>query len=172
VVEYDWYAIVNGTDLQQGDFVFDLEVPIVRDTKQEKPPIDIDTLDAIVMTQSCDIPKKAIEHIVLCPVWDVKTATEFNPQFSNAGYLDRVKKNQVLGFYLLNKCDLPGYEHDYRLVQFERAIVMPKETVSELLSSRGSHLRLLPPYREQMAQRFGMFFARVASPKEIPSFSK
>ena len=124
------------------------------------------------MTQSCDIPKEAIEHVVLCPVWDIADAVRFNPLFNRPEFLERVRKDQVLGFYLLNRCDLSGYECDYRVVQFERVIVRPKETILEILSTQDNHLRLLPPYREQMAQRFGVFFSRVASPQEIPSFKK
>lgn len=170
MVDYDWYTIVNGADLKQGDFLHDLDVPIVADTKSEEISVDVYTYNAIVITQSCDIPKEAIEDIVLCPVWDIDDAVKLNPQFGKRGYLERVRKDQVLGFYLLNKCDLLGFECDYRLVQFERVIVRPKQVILEILSSRDNHLRLLPPYREQMAQRFGTFFSRVASPKEIPVF--
>ena len=172
LVDYHWYEIINGPNLQQGDFIFKLDVPIVERTNSEEIPVKIETFNAIVITQSCDIPKDAIEHVVLCPVWDIADAVRFNPRFNHPGFLERVRKDQVLGFHLLNRCDLSGYDCDYRVVQFERVIVRPKETILEILSSQDNHLRLLPPYREQMAQRFGIFFSRVASPQEIPSFKK
>jgi len=172
LVDYPWYEIINGPNLQQGDFIFNLDVPIVERTNSEEIPVKIETFNAIVMTQSCDIPKDAIEYVVLCPVWDIADAVRFNSQFSNPRFLGQVKKDRILGFYLLNRCELPGYECDYRVVQFERVIVRPKKTILEILSPQDNHLRLLPPYREQMAQRFGIFFSRVASPQEIPSFEK
>jgi len=170
VVDYNWYGIVDGSELQQGDFIFDLEVPIVRGTKQDEFPVDIETFDTIILTQSCDIQKVAVEHIVLCPVWDIEVAARLNPQFGAPGGLERLRKGQVIAFHLLNRCDLPGYQRDYMVVQFERIIVRPKDTVLALAASQKNHLRLLPPYREEMAQRFGMFFARVGLPVEIPSF--
>lgn len=167
---YDWYTIADGSELQQGDFIFDLEVPVVKGTKQDELPIEVETFDTIVLTQSCDIRKVAVEHIVLCPVWDIKIAARVNPQFDKPGGLERLRKGQVIAFHLLNKCDLPGYQRDYMIVQFERIIVRPKDTILGLVGSQKNHLRLLPPYREEMAQRFGMFFARVGLPIEIPTF--
>lgn len=169
-MDYEWYTVVNGVDLQQGDFIFDLDVPIVSETKEDETPVRIEVYDTIVMTQSCDIPKKAIDHIILCPIWNIEDAVKFNSQFSEEGYLERVRKGQVFAFQLLNKCDIEGYKRDYTVVQFERIIVRPKDTILELLASTENHLRLLPPYREEMAQRFGMFFSRVAKPIDIPSF--
>lgn len=171
MVDYEWYGIVSGSELQQGDFIFDVEVPVVRGTKHDEFPVEIETFDTIVLTQSCDIGKKAVEHIVLCPVWDIKVAARFNPQFKTLGGLERLRKGQVIAFHLLNKCSLPGYERDLMIVQFERIIVRPKDTVLELVSLQQNRLRLLPPYREEMAQRFGIFFARVGLPIEISSFT-
>ena len=133
-------------------------------------PIEIETFDTIILTQSCDIQKSAVEHIVLCPVWDIKVGAKFNAQFATPGGLERLRRSQFLAFHLLNKCDLPDYQRDYMIVQFERIIVRPKDTILELIASQKNRLRLLPPYREEMAQRFGMFFARVGLPIEIPSF--
>jgi len=170
VVDYHWYGIANGKELQQGDFILDLEVPVVRGTKQDEFPVEMETFDTIVLTQSCDIQKAAMEHIVLCPVWDIKVAAKFNVQFATPAGLERLRKGQVLAFHLLNKCDLPGCQRDFMIVQFERIIVRPKDTILELIASQKNRLRLLPPYREEVAQRFGMFFARVGLPIEIPSF--
>ena len=170
-MDYDWYVVVNGTDLQQGDLIFNLDVPIVSETVGEELPVKIETLDTIVMTQSCDIPKVAVEHIILCPVWDIREASNINSQFGDKRYLERVRKGQVFAFHLLNKCNLTGYNMNYTVVQFERIIVRPKETIINELASRGNHLRLLPPYREELAQRFGTFFSRVAKPKEITKFA-
>ena len=172
VMDYQWYTVVNGIDLQQGDFIYDLDVPYVTETRGEEAPVRVDVYNTIVMTQSCDIPKEAIDNITMCPVWDLEDAIKFNSQFGNNNYLERVRKGQVLAFHLLNKCDIEGYKRDFVVVQFEKIIVRPKKTVLELLESTENHLRLLPPYREEMAQRFGMFFSRVAEPIEVPSFLK
>lgn len=180
VVDYKWYRIIDGTELQQGDFILDLEVPIVGETEQDEPPVpvedeppvplEMETFDTIVLTQSCDIQKEAVEHVVLCPVWDIKEAAKIHPMFGTPEGREGVRKGRVPAFHLLNQCDLPDYQRDYMVVQFERIIVSPKDTILALVASQQNHLRLLPPYREEMAQRFGMFFARVGLPTEIPSF--
>lgn len=171
-MDYDWYAVVNGNELQQGDFIFDLDVPVVRETKEAESPVSVEIYDAIVMTQSCDILREATEHIILCPVWDIEDIASRNKQFGNKGFLERVRKGQVIAFHMLDKCAIENYERDYMIVQFERVIVRPKSTILEMLASTENHLRLLPPYREEVAQRFGMFFSRVAKPIEIRTFGK
>ena len=171
-MDYDWYAVVNGNELQQGDFIFDLDVPVMRETKEAESLVSVEIYNAIVMTQSCDILREATEHIVLCPIWDIKDAAKLNEQFGKKGFLERVRKGQVIAFHMLDKCDIENYERDCMVVQFERVIVRPKSTILEVLGSTENHLRLLPPYREEVAQRFGMFFSRVAKPIEIHTFGK
>lgn len=170
VINYDWYSVVEGSDFQQGDFFFDLDVPIVDETKGKKTNVNIEIYDTVVMTQSCDIPKKAVEHIMLCPVWSIDDAVKRDRQFSDKQYLERVRKGQVYKFHMLNECNIDAYKRKIMIVQFEKVIVRPKKTMIELFSSQKRHLRLLPPYREEMAQRFGIFFSRVAKPADIPCF--
>ena len=173
MTEYPRYAAVCDKILQQGDFIFNLEVPTVRNTAETPPPILIETLNTIVITQSCDIPKEAVENVVLLPVWDIPTlrklSTVYKNLFSDTG-LEQIRLGRVVAFHMLDKCDIAGFVHDFMIVQFEGIIVRPKEAILEFISNDQPRLRLLPPYREELAQRFGMFFSRVACPKEIPKF--
>ena len=172
VIDYKWYTVANRTELQQGDFIFNLDVPIVGETKGDETQVSVQVYNTIVMTQSCDIPKEAIDNIIMCPVWDLEDAVKFNSQFGDERFLERVRKGQVFAFHLLNRCEIEGYKRNYMVVQFERVIVRPKSVILEVLMSTENHLRLLPPYREELAQRFGIFFSRVAKPVEMPSFTK
>lgn len=172
VMDYNWYDVVYGDNLQQGDFIFNLDVLVVKETKEDKTLGEIETYDVIVITQSCDILKRATEHIIMCPVWTLEYAIERNPQFDDEEYLEMVRMGRVFKYHILDKCEIEGYKSNYRIVQFERTIVRPKSAILEALRSAGNHLRLLPPYREELAQRFGFFFARVAKQIEIPCFVK
>lgn len=172
IIDYKWYTVVSGNELQQGDFIFDLDVPIVSETKGDEIPVPIKVYNTIVMTQSCDIPKKAIDNIIMCPVWSLEDAVKFNPQFGEERYLERVRKGEVYAFHMLKECEIEGYGRGCMVVQFENIVVRPKSVIFEVLKSTENHLRLLPPYREEMAQRFGIFFSRVAKPVEIARFKR
>jgi len=170
--KYDWYQTITEKDVQQGDFIFDLEVPLVQEVGVEEPKVKMETYDVIIMTQSCDIPKKSIKQIAMCPVWDISKLEEDNAQFKDENYLEDLRRGRDYKYHLINKCDIDGFKSNYKIVQFEMPLIMKKETVIEELESRGKHLRLLPPYREEMSQRFGLYFARVAKPIDIPEFVK
>jgi hypothetical protein len=44
------------------------------------------------------------------------------------------------------------------------------DVVREVAAEQGDGIRLLPPYREHLAQAFARFFMRVALPVDIPDF--
>lgn len=56
------------------------------------------------------------------------------------------------------------------IVQFDHPIVLDKEIIANHLAQQNSRLRLLPPYREHLAQAFARSFMRVGLPIDIPAF--
>lgn len=171
-MEYPWYDLVRGNEIQQGDFLFDLEVPVVEHTKTDPIDVVLQTFDVIVMTQSCDIPKPALDHLILCPVRELDQAARDHPEFASPGGKESLRQGRVMAFSLLNKCDIPEFKRDFMVVQFERVIERPKSSIQEFVSTHDMRLRLLPPYREHLAQAFARFFMRVGFPVDIPAFKK
>jgi hypothetical protein len=54
-----------------------------------------------------------------------------------------------------------------RIVDFGRIYCLPRGYVEKLANHRGERLRLLPPYREHIAQAFARFFMRIGLPQDI-----
>lgn len=169
-MQYHWYGVVTNNEIQQGDLLFDFDIPIVR--QMEGDLGDIETFDLIVMTQSCDIAKTRIEYLILCPIWPLGMATKLHPEFGTPKGKENLRKGGFVNFHLLNKCEIAGFERDFLIVQFERVIERPKGSVQEFVSKQKSRLRLLPPYREHLSQAFARFFMRVGLPVDIPAFTK
>lgn len=168
--EYPWYANVEDSGLEQGDILFGLDVPNVPTTEAGETLINVDTYDSIVITQSCDIQK--VDQIVLCPVWDVSYAASLHPDLGIPRGLENLRKGRYIAYHLLNKCELEDYGTDYKIVQFDRLLVLPKQTLEQRIESDGSkRLRLLPPYREHLAQAFARYFMRIGLPVDIPPFT-
>lgn len=166
--DFPWYEAVDDGDIEQGDFLFDLVVPVVLDRKTEIPPVKMDAYDGIIMTQSCDIPK--VDQIVLCPVWNVSDAEKLNPEFGNQSGLENLRKGRYVAYHLLNECAVSEFPREYMIVQFDNLLVLPKTEIEQEVSSRQPRLRLLPPYREHLAQAFARFFMRVGLPIDISPF--
>ncbi len=170
-MQYPWYEVVADNVIQQGDLLFDFDVPIARQTEGDRIG-DIETYDLIVMTQSCDIPKASMEYLILCPIWPLEQAAKLHPDFGTPGGKENLRKGRFVAFHLLNKCELAGFERDFMVVQFERLIERPKTSIYELVSRQKPCIRLLPPYREHLAQAFARFFMRVGLPIDIPAFTR
>ena len=161
LAEWPWYEVVNSpTDLQQGDILERMVVPVLSRGTGE---VVEEEYDLIVMTQSCDIEEN-ITHLIFCPIWTQQKLAESEPTFNSKGTIDYLLKGRVIGFYPINKCELPAMERPWRIVQFQRILELEREAVFEELATQGDRLRLLPPYRESLAQQFARFFMRVGLP--------
>tara|TARA_B100000315_G_scaffold214078_1_gene212387 strand:- start:292 stop:816 length:525 start_codon:yes stop_codon:yes gene_type:complete len=169
---FDWYAVVEGNEIEQGDILLDFEVPEVREpVEADSPIVDFVSYDMVVMTQSCDIPKASIEHLVLCPIVQISDAASLNPEFGQPRGKENLRRGNVFAYHLLKECGLPAFERDLMVVQFERVIERRKSSVELFVAAQDRRLRLLPPYREHLAQAFARFFMRVGLPIDIPPFT-
>jgi hypothetical protein len=162
--EWQWYEIVNSpTDLQQGDI---LEGIIVPELSRGMGEVVENEYNLIVMTQSCDI-EDGIHHIVFCPVWTQNQMVESEPTFGNKSTIGNLLRGRVIGFHPINKYTLPGMERPWRIVQFQRILELDRSEVLNHVGAIGDRIRLLPPYREHLAQQFARFFMQVGLPIPI-----
>ncbi len=176
IPEYPWYGEIpanvplEDAPLEQGDLV--LKYPVIQPqpiTKEEEDNVfDVDNYDIIIMSQSCDLAAKKLELVMVCPFNMLNTlSTEFN----TVNKKNQLRKGQIEGVHLLNKCHING-ELDYLVVDFRSAFSIPINLLDEFVSKQGERQRLLPPYREHLAQSFTRFFIRVGLPSGITKFAE
>jgi hypothetical protein len=170
---YPWYQVVRGDNLQQGDIldacpVFALPVDFT--------PADTGALlpwrerDVVVMTQSCDLARgrEKVTEVLLCPIWSRSELTE--GYLSTLKGLEDARRGNLPGFHVLAACDLPECPREARIVDFRRVYSLPVAFMRQQGVSADHRLRLLPPYREHLAQAFARFFMRIGLPTDIPPF--
>ena len=174
--EFTWYIVVQGGELEQGDFLRDFPILIQPDTIPTSKEalnqlsteftIEVDNVllyDVVVMTQSCDFNKLHDEDLVtLCP-------TSSYRDLYDKGRWKPLREGRVIGAHLLNRCDLDGHEFEYQIVDLTRIFSVPYSFVKKVALERGERVRLLPPYREHLAQAFARRFMRVGLPIDLPS---
>ncbi len=171
--KFDWYEVVNGGDLQQGDLLenIDILVPLLGDEKQkDNIPSVVETYDVIVLTQSCDIVKETCKDVLVCPIWTIDDIKKEVPHFKTSKGLEDLRTGRVVGYHLLNRCDIEGFNRDFRIIGFSKVFDLSKTNIISIAKSQNKRLRLLPPYREHFSQAFARFFMRVGLPSDIPSF--
>jgi hypothetical protein len=124
----------------------------------------------ILLSQTCDLVKgrEKVSDIICCPIWDLD-------QFKS-GHLatpkgrEEVRRGILPAYHMLAACQLAGFERQTRLVDLRQLFALPLLIARREALNRNQRLRLLPPYREHLAQAFARFFMRVGLPIDIPPF--
>lgn len=167
-----WYALVeSGSPLSQGDFLDGRPVliPRVERVQEGEELVGIySTYDVVVMSQSCDLLHEKVQLVLVCPVWDLTPFSERNPHYRSAKAREQLRRGEVPGCHLLNRCAVRQHERDFRVVDFRNVYGVPFDYLSA--GTDEPRLRLLPPYREHLAQAFARFFMRMGLPVDIPPF--
>jgi len=136
------------------------------DTRQFEA--DIRVYDVVVMSQSCDLQHDKLHLVLVCPVWDLVLFGHENPYYGSRKAHEQLRRGQFPAYHLLNRSELEGHERGYRVVDFRNVYGVPFDYLS--VRTEEPRLRLLPPYREHLAQAFARFFMRVGLPVDIPAF--
>lgn len=176
---YPWYQVVSGVDLAQGDLL--LACPrfvIPPDANRLKTGVALtrETVDAIVLTQSCDLVIRSdgdceATDVLLCAFYLKKDLHE-HPVFRKSEAWEEVRKGRRPFFHVLDACRLAGHEQDFALIDFHAVFTLSVSLVRDFAQSAGDRLRLLPPYREHLAQSLARTFMRVGLPTDILPFGK
>jgi hypothetical protein len=170
--KYPWYATVNGKEpLLQGDFINSCPVVIPPAAiESAKVSAEVIEYDVAILSQSCDLEQGKIDLVLVCPVWPLSEFENRSDLFKSRRGKEALRQGNVLGYHLLNKCEINGFETDYLVVDFRSVYSVPFDSILDLAKKRGRRLRLLPPYREHLSQAFARFFMRVGLPVDIPPF--
>lgn len=176
--DYPWYALVDShEDLLQGDLLRDCPIVVppadmaTGEGVADKVETDVMLYDIVVMSQSCDLVQRKVDLVLVCPFWPLSEAESLNPNLKTAAAKENLRQGRFVGYVLLDRCVIDGFETDYLVVDFRSVFSVPFDYIVHMSKDAGERLRLLPPYREHLAQAFARFFMRVGLPTEIPSFA-
>ncbi len=182
MAETDWFEIAQGPELRQGDLLIDCPIFAVSGPKEwPLPPqtgLEIATrvIDAVVLTQSCDLANDKVEDVLLGQViaWTVLVGEEVR-QGNQAVKSSRFRKSLVEGnvpslALLHQRKASPALP--WSVVDFHRLFTSPKSFLASLAALRGPRLRLRSPYREHLAQALARYFMRVGLPLDARAFEK
>lgn len=162
--EYPWYGLAKGEPLEQGDIL--LNCP--HDEFLANGSVDRLWTDVVVLSQSCDLIHDKLAVVQVCPLLPLETIALELPHLQNRKGRENLRKGNLPGYHLLNRCSLEGHETDFLVCDFRLVFGVRKPTICSLAGT--PHLRLLPPYREHLAQAFARFFMRIGLPADIPPF--
>lgn len=190
--DFRWYREIdiedtenNGDKVTQGDII--LNCPVVKMEQTESYPFFSTVgaeITAVVMTQACDLEnrKPKVKEITVCPITTLKFVVDgimskkFNGmqpgkdfEKNKAGVVEEIRRGNYLDFHLINKYE-SGTDLDlpYSIVHLKNQYRIPVNAIQRIVHERGGkRLRLLPPYRESLAQAYTFNFNRIGLPIDI-----
>lgn len=176
---YPWYRIVTGENIEQGDILLGCPRLIISSANLSSTipaKIEVETVDAIILTQSCDLAIRAkgqceAKDVMLCPVVQKKDLVN-HTLFQHDERWEEVRKGRQTYFHVLNSCALPGLILDFMLIDFHHVYTLNTEIVRRFAADHGERPRLAPPYREHLSQAFARLYMRVGLPTDIPQFMR
>ena len=80
------------------------------------------------------------------------------------------RRGNLPSYHMLAPSALTGHECECRVVDFRQLFSLPLAFTRTRVGSIEVRLRLLPPFREHLAQAFARYFMRIGLPLDIPPF--
>lgn len=173
---YPWYGLVDDDSPEQGDFLFSCPVlePLIPIPLQAGTEADLRTVvreyDVIILSQSCDLVQGKLEMVLVCPHWPLSILEQREDYFRSRQGKEDIRRGNSPGFHMLAACELPGFAGPIRVASFRQVFSLPLTYIQREITRQRPRLRLLPPYREHLAQAFARFIMRVGLPVDIPPF--
>ncbi len=176
----DWYEVVQGSELMQGDLLQACPVTRVRGFEQWPVPagqpveVEVYLEDLVILSQSCDLANDKIQDVILAQVLDWQVACEELVKQGNLLARSKQFRRALIAGNIPSLSLLHQREGQpalgWSVVDFHRAFVLPKSVVVAVARSAGLRLRLRSPYREYLAQAFARYFMRVGLPLDAKAF--
>lgn len=173
-MDYPWYSeIINDSTIQQGDFVNECPIIIPPEsiTMNQETQVDVELIDSIVLSQSCDLINNKVDIVLVCPFYPLKTFVESLPEErrnskkSKEKLINNLRQGHLPGYHLLNSDN--QFMDDYQVVDFRNVYGIKIAALQKIVNALDARIRLLPPYREHLSQSFARYFMRVGLPQDI-----
>lgn len=174
-----WYDVVQGSQLEQGDIIFGCPIYRVERTVGDEgdaiAEVVEEELDVIILTQTCDLENDKVDEVLVAAVSSYRDLViqqgEKNPAIRGQNFR-KSAINGVLPPYsvLQERSEEPSIS--WSLVDFHYLFSMPKSLLAEVADGAGDRLRLVPPYKEHLAQAFARYIMRVGLPSTLEDFVK
>jgi hypothetical protein len=163
---YPWYGLTEGEALEQGDFL--LRCPSYQTVSNGE--VGVETVNVVLLSHSCDLANDKLDVVQVCPYWPLEAMAAQQEYLRSRKGREDLRRGNLPGYHLLNRPTLAGLENDFLVVDFRSLFGVPLGTIKHLATGQRPRARLLPPYREHLAQAFARFFMRVGLPVDVPPF--
>lgn len=138
------------------------------ESTQDQLDVAVRFIDAVVLTQSCDIPKPAQTRLLVAEVRSYRdVAIERGGTFLGKGYRKQLVDGLAVAEFVMPPA--AGSFDDWSIVNFRELYTVDRDGVLEV---KGGFMALASPYREHLGQAFARFMMRVGLPTGLDQFEQ
>lgn len=166
MTDYPWYGLAEGDVLEQGDLL--LTCPF--DRVDSPGEAGRKNYNVVILSHSCDLVHAKLDRIQVCPFWDLEALAKEVEYFQSKRGREEIRRGNLPGYHLLDRCALMELQTGFLVVDFRSQFAVNASTLKALAAGQKPRLRLLPPYREHLAQALARFYMRVGLPVDIAAF--
>ncbi len=170
-IDCEWYDITEDESLEQGDLLPGVRAPrvIVDPAAASGYRILVGTGNYVVLSQTCDLENEKVKEVLLANVLTYQELAHEVVAARSTDFRNAQIKGSDIAYFLLHCFDgSPSLE--WSVVNFHQLRLVDIQFCREHARSLGSRLRLISPYKENLAQSFGRYMMRVALPQTAHSF--
>jgi len=166
-----WYEIIAGSSLEQGDVLPNIFAPrVVQDElAQGGYRVRPGRGDYVVLSQTCDLENDKLQEVLLADVSDYQSAARDSERARQTAFREALIQGSDWAYFLLPEFEGPP-RLSWSIVNFHYLFLVDVSACRKQAEQLGQRLRLVPPYKEYLAQTFGRYMMRVALPQTAHSF--
>jgi hypothetical protein len=166
-----WYEVVSGPKLEQGDILTNLSAPRAIEDADAPGGFRIRTGrgNYVVLSQTCDLENEKLQEVLLADVSTYQSAASSSDMVRSSKFRKALVQGSDWAYFLLPEFDGPP-AFPWSLVNFHYLFLVDVRACSTRADQMGNRIRLMPPYKEHLAQSFGRYMMRIALPKTAHSF--
>lgn len=177
----DWYVLVEGETLEQGDILEGCPVfEISRDVPWPFGPeelggldFDVSERDLVILSQSCDLvagQKSDMWQVLLCPVFTISEVARVNRFLGSAYGREHCRRGHLPAYHMIDGCRDERWTREVSIISFRDVWGLPLAFLRKVATASGRRARMRSPYKEHLAQAFARYFMRVGLPTDIRPF--
>jgi hypothetical protein len=167
-----WYEVVSGPKLEQGDILINIVAP--RAVQDENAPggyrIRVGRGDYVVLSQTCDLENDKLQEVLLADVRDYQSATYSTDRARSKAFRNALIQGSDWAYFLLPEFG-GNPRFPWSIVNFHYLFLVDVGACIRQAEQLGNRLRLVPPYKEHLAQSFGRYMMRIALPHTAHAFA-
>lgn len=171
VVDCEWYDITQGDSLEQGDLLLGVRAPraIADPSAVGGYRILVGTGDYVVLSQTCDLENEKVREVLLANVLTYQELAQEVTAARGTDFRNAQIKGSEVSYFLLHRFDGPP-SVEWSVINFHQLRLVDIGFCREHARNLGPRLRLVSPYKENLAQSFGRYMMRVALPQTAHLF--